>query len=49
MKGTMQQILQAIEADREVAKMQATNVQQMVQLSSTQQQTINLLIGKLAS
>jgi hypothetical protein len=49
LKGITRQMLQAIEADREIAKLQANNVQQMVQLAATQQQTINTLIGKLAS
>ncbi|NEQ21632.1 MAG: hypothetical protein F6K28_20940 [Microcoleus sp. SIO2G3] len=49
LKGIARQILQAIEADRDVAKLQANNVQSMVQLAAQQQQTINTLIAKLAS
>jgi archaellum component FlaC len=49
LKGITRQVLAAIEADREVAKLQSTNVQQMVALAAAQQQTINTLIQKLAA
>jgi len=56
LKDISRQILSAIEADREIAKMQSANVQQlsnnvqqMVALAAQQQQTINTLITKLAA
>lgn len=49
LKGITRQVLAAIEADREVAKLQSTNVQQMVALAAAQQQTLNTLISKLAA
>jgi DNA repair exonuclease SbcCD ATPase subunit len=38
-----------IESDREFAKLQAGNVQQMVALAAQQQQTVNTLVAKLAT
>jgi methyl-accepting chemotaxis protein len=49
LKGITRQVLAAIEADREVAKLQSGNVQQMVALAAQQQQTINTLLQKLVA
>lgn len=45
----LERLERAIEADREVAKMQSGNVQQMVALAAQQQQTLNTLVAKLAA
>lgn len=49
LENKVERIFDAIEADREVAKMQSTSVQQMIALAATQQQTINTLVAKLAA
>lgn len=47
--GRLNRLETAIEADREIAKLQSTNVQQMVMLAAKQQETINTLVQKLAA
>ena len=45
LKGLSRQILQAIDSEREVAKQQADNVAQLIELAKQQQTTVDRLLG----